>query len=67
MAFRKLIECDGCSTYMDYSKYVNISIMTKDARAKGWSVGKWHLCPECKNDIEIKKMLKDYERKHKVN
>lgn len=67
MAFRRIIECDGCSFYMDYSNHVNIKIMTEDARKKGWSIGKWHLCPTCKNDKEIKKMLKEYEQKHNLN
>ena len=46
--FETTIICDGCGGVISYAQIVNKTGMTMTARKKGWSIGKYHLCPECK-------------------
>ncbi len=48
MAFCTEIVCDGCSFYITKSRILSKEQMIHIAREAGWSIGKYHLCPECR-------------------
>lgn len=56
MAFATEIYCDGCYKVIKNPGICTKGYMIRSARNKGWSIGKWHLCPYCKNH---KKKLKE--------
>lgn len=43
------IVCENCVT-ADFYSLVPKSWITKWAREKGWSIGKQHLCPDCRKN-----------------
>ena len=43
------IVCENCGT-ADFYSLVPKSWITKWARVKGWSIGKQHLCPDCRKN-----------------
>ena len=60
MSFETDIHCDGCgeTVYICYHDYVATKkLMIAKARENGWSIGKYHLCPDCKAKRE--KLKKD--------
>ena len=48
MAFCTEIVCDACATCITRGTIVTKGGMIRDARTRGWSIGKYHLCPECR-------------------
>lgn len=48
MSFCTEIVCDGCCDCITIGKICTESQMIHNARANNWSIGKYHLCPECK-------------------
>ena len=42
------IVCDVCALCITRQTIVTKGDMIKIARKNGWSVGKYHLCPDCK-------------------
>ena len=46
------IVCENCGT-ADFYSLVPKSWITKWAREKGWSIGKQHLCPECRKNKKM--------------
>lgn len=53
--FETAIICDGCGGAIAYADNVHKCILVMIAREKGWSIGKYHLCPDCK---KMRKKLK---------
>lgn len=54
MSFELDIHCDACGNTLYYCSHTNVptkGFMIRQARKSGWSVGKYHLCPECKKNI----------------
>lgn len=55
------IVCENCGT-ADFYSLVPKSWITKWAREKGWSIGKQHLCPDCrKNKKKRGRRAADYQ------
>ena len=50
MAFYTEIECDSCNTSITRGTIVTKGEMVRTARSRGWSVGKYHLCPTCRKE-----------------
>ena len=50
MAIATEMYCDGCGETRHYSGSVSKGLMQRLARADGWSIGKWDLCPACKEN-----------------
>lgn len=51
MSFEVDIHCDACGDTVYYCSHYNVITkgrMIKHAREHGWSIGKYHLCPDCK-------------------
>lgn len=48
MSFETDVHCDGCGETIYISRIVPKWLITEKARSEGWSIGKYHLCPECK-------------------
>lgn len=48
MGFCTEIVCDVCASCITRGTIVTKGNMIKIARKNGWSVGKYHLCPDCK-------------------
>lgn len=48
MSFKTSICCDGCGDSLYCMDILTKQYITSSAREFGWSVGKYHLCPECK-------------------
>lgn len=48
MGFCTEIVCDACSVCITRGAIESKGHMISLARKQGWSVGKYHLCPECK-------------------
>lgn len=48
LAFCTEIVCDGCSNTITRGTIVTKGRMIQLARSEGWSVGKFALCPDCK-------------------
>lgn len=57
MSFCTEIVCDGCCDCITIGKICTKSQMIHNARANNWSIGKYHLCPECKK--KRKQLIKD--------
>lgn len=49
MAMATEMYCDGCGEIRHYNGCVGKILMVRLARKDGWSIGKWDLCPSCKN------------------
>ncbi len=43
------IFCDRCG-YADFYHLTNKTEIVRISRRKGWSIGKRHLCPECRKN-----------------
>lgn len=52
--FETSISCDRCGYGFSYPNIEPKWFMTKVAREEGWSVGKKHLCPNCRGKITKK-------------
>lgn len=51
MSFEVDIHCDGCGETIyicHHDRVVTKGLMIRKARKHGWSIGKYHLCPECR-------------------
>lgn len=48
MAIATEMYCDACGETIHRSKAISKTTMELLAKVDGWSVGKYHLCPECK-------------------
>lgn len=48
MSFETAVHCDGCGDTIFICQIVPKWLITEKARESGWSMGKYHLCPECK-------------------
>lgn len=48
MSFETAVHCEGCGDTYYICDIVPKRLMVKKARDYGWSIGKYHLCPECK-------------------
>lgn len=57
MGFITGIQCDGCGLEMFFASIEPKWLITDRARKEGWSIGKWHLCPECKK--HRRELIKD--------
>ena len=58
MGFISGICCDGCGLEMYFESIEPKYMIVDRARKNGWSVGKLHLCPQCrKNKKELKKEI----------
>ena len=57
MGFCTEIVCDACSNCLTRGRIVTKGSMVRMARGQGWSVGKYHLCPDCKKIR--RKLIKD--------
>lgn len=57
MAIATEMYCDGCGALRHFNGAVGKNLMERLARKDGWSIGKYHLCPECKEKgiIRLKK------------
>lgn len=56
MSFETTIHCDGCGEPLYWSKIISKASVVARARKDGWSIGKNHLCPECrKKKSKLKK------------
>ncbi len=42
------IHCDGCGETLCWRKVISKATIVAVAREYGWSIGKYHLCPQCK-------------------
>lgn len=49
MAMATEMYCDGCGAIRHYNGCIGKVYMKRWARKDGWSIGKWDLCPNCKN------------------
>ena len=56
MAFATETYRDGCNEVIHHTGIKTRKSMIRSARNSGWSIGKWHLCPYCRNH---KKELKE--------
>lgn len=60
MAFLKGIECDACENRVEYNGVISNKVLAKLARKTyGWSIGKYHLCDECKKSKLAKEIARD--------
>ncbi|RGX53836.1 hypothetical protein DWV16_16120 [Anaerotruncus sp. AF02-27] len=41
------IECDICGATIGYNGIVGKKYLILFAREKGWTIGKYHKCPQC--------------------
>lgn len=57
MAFCTEIVCDACSDCITKGRLCTKGQMIRNARDQGWSIGKYHLCPECKK--KRKQLIKE--------
>ena len=57
MGFYTEIVCEGCSTCITIGSIATKGSMRRIARKNGWSVGKYHLCPDCRKNR--KKLVKE--------
>lgn len=48
MAFCTEIVCDACGICITKNTLRTKGQMIHIARQEGWSIGKYHLCPECR-------------------
>ena len=48
MSFETSVYCDGCGDTVYILSIAPKWMIVKRARENGWSIGKYHLCPECK-------------------
>lgn len=48
MGFCTEMVCDVCTTCITRTTIMTKKDMIRIARNQGWSVGKYHLCPDCK-------------------
>ena len=48
--FATIIFCDKCGIGLQFSSIEPKWFVIKKARENGWSVGKRHLCPECRGE-----------------
>lgn len=48
MALATEMYCDGCGEIRHFHGCVGKLLMERLARKDGWSVSKYHLCPECR-------------------
>lgn len=47
--FATIIFCDKCGIGIQFSSIEPKWFVIKKARDNGWSIGKQHLCPECRD------------------
>lgn len=60
MAFLSVIECDACENRIEWQSTVSKKVIGNVARHMyGWSIGKYHLCDECKKDNLAKEIARD--------
>lgn len=56
--FQTSVICDKCSEKLSYRDNIHKNIMIMLARDHGWTMGKYHLFPNCKNrNRQIKKQV----------
>jgi Fe2+ or Zn2+ uptake regulation protein len=48
MALATEMYCDGCGEIRHFNNCIGKVAMERWARQDGWSIGKYHLCPECR-------------------
>ena len=53
--FATSIFCDKCGCGLQFSSIEPKWFVVKKAREDGWSVGKRHLCPECRSELKERK------------
>lgn len=46
--FETSIYCDKCKKGFSFLKIEPKWFMVQEARDQGWTIGKMHLCPDCK-------------------
>ena len=49
MMFATIIFCDKCDRGIQFPSIVPKYFIVKRARENGWSIGKRHLCSECRD------------------
>ena len=49
MAIATEMYCDACGEIRHLNGSVGKNLMERLARKDGWQIGKYHLCPECKD------------------
>lgn len=56
MCFETAIYCDGCGEALNWGKVISKTTIVAIARRNGWSIGKNHLCTECRKKKSKLKM-----------
>lgn len=56
MSYETAVHCDGCGDTLYFLNIIPKWLIISKARESGWSMGKYHLCHECrKNRNKLKK------------
>lgn len=53
--FQTSIFCDCCGSGFSFPDVVSKKVMVSVARKDGWSIGKQHLCPKCREMAKERK------------
>lgn len=53
--FQTSIFCDCCGNGFSFPDVVSKKVMVSVARKDGWSIGKQHLCPKCREMAKERK------------